>query len=63
MSVCTNTETIIFLLYSPVSLSDDLNVGGIVVGVIFAILAVCLLIFGVWFAYHKGYISGMSLKI
>ncbi|KAL2094959.1 hypothetical protein ACEWY4_009678 [Coilia grayii] len=37
----------------------DLNVGGIVAGVIFAILAVGLLGFGVWFAYRKGYIPSM----
>ncbi|XP_062391820.1 junctional adhesion molecule A-like [Sardina pilchardus] len=38
----------------------DLNVGGIVAGVIFALLAVCVLVFGLWFAYRKGYIPKMS---
>ncbi|XP_041947760.1 F11 receptor, tandem duplicate 1 [Alosa sapidissima] len=41
-------------------MSYDLNVGGIVAGVIFALLAVCVLVFGVWFAYRKGYIPKMS---
>ncbi|XP_012690238.2 LOW QUALITY PROTEIN: F11 receptor, tandem duplicate 1 [Clupea harengus] len=38
----------------------DLNVGGIVAGVIVAILLVGLLVFGVWFAYRKGYIPKMA---
>ncbi|XP_016369784.1 junctional adhesion molecule A-like isoform X1 [Sinocyclocheilus rhinocerous] len=35
---------------------DDLNVGGIVAGVIVALLAVGLLLFGLWFASKKGYL-------
>ncbi|KAF4113310.1 F11 receptor, tandem duplicate 1 [Onychostoma macrolepis] len=34
----------------------DLNVGGIVAGVIVALLAVGLLLFGLWFASKKGYL-------
>lgn len=52
-----------FSLLCLVSLSDDLNVGGIVAGVIVAILLVGLLVFGVWFAYRKGYIPSMSLQL
>uniref|UniRef100_A0A671QVL9 Junctional adhesion molecule A n=1 Tax=Sinocyclocheilus anshuiensis TaxID=1608454 RepID=A0A671QVL9_9TELE len=41
----------------------DLNVGGIVAGVIVALLAVGLLLFGLWFASKKGYLpSKFSLK-
>lgn len=35
---------------------DDRNVGGIVAGVIVALLAVGLLLFGLWFASKKGYL-------
>ncbi|XP_018610557.1 F11 receptor, tandem duplicate 1 isoform X1 [Scleropages formosus] len=35
----------------------DVNVGGIVAGVIVALLAVALLIFGLWYARRKGYLS------
>ncbi|XP_050966640.1 F11 receptor, tandem duplicate 1 isoform X2 [Labeo rohita] len=34
----------------------DLNVGGIVAGVIVALLAVALLLFGLWYASKKGYL-------
>ncbi|KAL4608612.1 junctional adhesion molecule A-like isoform X2 [Arapaima gigas] len=35
---------------------NDVNTGGIVAGVILALLAVGLLIFGLWFAHRKGYL-------
>ncbi|XP_067294938.1 F11 receptor, tandem duplicate 1 isoform X1 [Pseudorasbora parva] len=38
----------------------DLNVGGIVAGVIVALLAVGLLLFGLWFANKKGYLPKMA---
>uniref|UniRef100_A0A671QVM8 Junctional adhesion molecule A n=1 Tax=Sinocyclocheilus anshuiensis TaxID=1608454 RepID=A0A671QVM8_9TELE len=42
----------------------DLNVGGIVAGVIVALLAVGLLLFGLWFASKKGYLpSKFSLRV
>ncbi|XP_063058300.1 junctional adhesion molecule A-like [Engraulis encrasicolus] len=41
----------------------DVNVGGIVAGVIFALIAVGLLAFGVWFAYSKGYIPSMGTML
>ncbi|XP_072548898.1 F11 receptor, tandem duplicate 1 [Salminus brasiliensis] len=38
----------------------DLNTGGIVAGVIVALLAIALLCFGLWFAKKKGYLPKMS---
>ncbi|XP_056313883.1 F11 receptor, tandem duplicate 1 [Danio aesculapii] len=40
----------------------DLNVGGIVAGVIVALLAVGLLLFGLWYASKKGYLPKLSEK-
>ncbi|XP_051949445.1 F11 receptor, tandem duplicate 1 [Xyrauchen texanus] len=41
----------------------DLNVGGIVAGVIVALLAVVLLLFGLWYANKKGYLPSKLLFI
>ncbi|XP_046695323.1 junctional adhesion molecule A-like [Silurus meridionalis] len=38
----------------------DLNAGGIAAGVIIALLAIVLLIFGLWYAKKKGYLPTMS---
>lgn len=38
----------------------DVNVGGIVAGVIIALLIVIALVIGAWFAYRKGYIPKMA---
>ncbi|CAN9501476.1 unnamed protein product [Ophioblennius macclurei] len=38
----------------------DPNVGGIVAGVIVALLLVALLVFGIWYAYKKGYLPQKS---
>ncbi|XP_062844685.1 F11 receptor, tandem duplicate 1 [Trichomycterus rosablanca] len=38
----------------------DLNTGGIVAGVIVALLAIALLCFGLWYAKKKGYLPKMS---
>ena len=35
---------------------DDVNTGGIVAGVIVALLAIALLCFGLWYANKKGYL-------
>uniref|UniRef100_A0A671QVL5 Junctional adhesion molecule A n=1 Tax=Sinocyclocheilus anshuiensis TaxID=1608454 RepID=A0A671QVL5_9TELE len=43
-------------------LHSDLNVGGIVAGVIVALLAVGLLLFGLWFASKKGYLPSNKPK-
>jgi len=43
------------------SIKGDLNVGGIVAGVIVALLAVGLLIFALWFANKKGYLPSKFL--
>ncbi|XP_048839369.1 junctional adhesion molecule A-like [Brienomyrus brachyistius] len=40
----------------------DLNTGGIVAGVLIALLAVALLIFGLWFARRKGYLPRKSTQ-
>ncbi|XP_073805930.1 F11 receptor, tandem duplicate 1 isoform X2 [Danio rerio] len=42
------------------SIQGDLNVGGIVAGVIVALLAVGLLLFGLWYASKKGYLPKLS---
>lgn len=51
MTVChlSNGCFIIFIL-------GDVNVGGIVAGVIVALLAVGLLLFGLWYANKKGFL-------
>ncbi|KAK2912093.1 hypothetical protein QQF64_028007 [Cirrhinus molitorella] len=41
---------------------QDLNVGGIVAGVIVALLAVGLLLFGLWFAKKKGYLPKKTVS-
>ncbi|XP_066516676.1 F11 receptor, tandem duplicate 1 [Hoplias malabaricus] len=38
----------------------DVNTGGIVAGVIVALLAIALLCFGLWYAHKKGYLPKMS---
>lgn len=35
---------------------DDINTGGIVAGVIVALLLLALLVFGIWYANKKGYL-------
>ena len=42
-------------IFPPLCL-DDINTGGIVAGVIVALLALALLGFGLWYARRKGYL-------
>lgn len=40
---------------SPLCLTVELNVGGIVAAVLVTLILLGLLIFGIWFAYSRGY--------
>ncbi len=50
------SDVLIYFVLIFVFVPDDVNVGGIVAGVIVALLAVGLLLFGLWFASKKGYL-------
>nr|DBA13784.1 TPA: hypothetical protein GDO54_004826 [Pyxicephalus adspersus] len=41
---------------------NDVNVGGIVAAVIVSLLILGLIAFGIWFAYHRGYIGSEYLS-